>query len=177
MPRILIGECKQEVSSFNPVPSSYADFDLSFGDAVLDFHRGLKSEIGGALDVFATRPDLELVPTYSARAITSGGTLTAASFARIGEAFLAAVRAAPPVDGIYLSLHGAMSVAGEDDPEGWLLAGCGKLSGNGCRLWSRSICMGYSPTACCSTAMRLSPITPIPMSIFTRRGYVPHTCS
>ena len=43
MPRILIGECKQEVSSFNPVPSSYADFDVSFGDEVLAFHRGLKS--------------------------------------------------------------------------------------------------------------------------------------
>ena len=129
MPRILIGECKQEVSSFNPVPSSYADFDVSFGDEVLAFHRGLKSEIGGALDVFATQGDIELVPTYSARAITSGGTLGATSFQRIGEEFLAAVRAAPPVDGIYLSLHGAMSVVGEDDPEGWLLAGVREIVG------------------------------------------------
>lgn len=129
MPRILIGECKQEVSSFNPVPSSYADFDVSFGDELLAFHRGLKSEIGGALDVFAAHGDIELVPTYSARAITSGGTLPAASFQRIGDEFLAAVRAAPPVDGIYLSLHGAMSVVGEDDPEGWLLAAVRQIVG------------------------------------------------
>lgn len=122
MTRILIGECKQEVSSFNPVTSSYADFDISHGAALLDFHQGLKTEIGGALDVFAEQSNIELVPTYSARAITSGGTLAAESFERISSEFLSAVRAALPVDGIYLSLHGAMAVAGEDDPEGWLLA-------------------------------------------------------
>ena len=97
MPKILIAECKQEVSSFNPVPSSYADFDILFGADLLDFHHGLKSEIGGALDVFAEQGDIELIPTYSARAITSGGTLAADSFHRIGEEFLAAVRAAPLV--------------------------------------------------------------------------------
>ncbi len=129
MSRILIGECKQEVSSFNPVPSSYADFDISVGPELLNFHHGLKTEIGGALDVFAEQGTIELVPTYSARAITSGGTLAAESFRRIGNEFLAAVRAALPVDGIYLSLHGAMSVAGEDDPEGWLLAEIRQLVG------------------------------------------------
>jgi microcystin degradation protein MlrC len=127
--RILIGECKQEVSTFNPVTSTYDDFDVSFGAALLDHHRGIQSEIGGALSVFANAGDIELVPTYSARAITSGGTLAAESFRRIAEEFLAAVRAAPPVDGIYFSLHGAMSAVGEDDPEGWLLAEVRKIVG------------------------------------------------
>ena len=27
MPRILVAECKQEVSTFNPHPSGYDDFD------------------------------------------------------------------------------------------------------------------------------------------------------
>src|SRR4051812_32049654 len=31
MPRILIAECKQEVSSFNPVPSGYEDFVMTRG--------------------------------------------------------------------------------------------------------------------------------------------------
>jgi microcystin degradation protein MlrC len=119
--RILVGECKQEVSTFNPVTSNYSDFEISTGVELLNYHRGLQSEMGGALRVFDDRDDVELVPTYSARSITSGGLLEAGSFARIGQEFLAAVRAAPPVDGVYLSLHGAMAAQGEDDPEGWLL--------------------------------------------------------
>ena len=83
MLKILIAECKQEVSSFNPVPSTIVDFEQSDGAAILDYHRGHQTEIGGALTVFAGQPDLTLVPTYSARAITSAGTLTADSFAQI----------------------------------------------------------------------------------------------
>ena len=51
MPKILVGECKQEVSSFNPVISTYEDFDISVGSAILDFHRNVSSEMAGALRV------------------------------------------------------------------------------------------------------------------------------
>src|SRR5437016_6541441 len=86
MVRILIAECKQEVSSFNPVPSRYEDFVVTRGEAILDAiarsrgHPGGLGEVAGALSVFEERPDLQLVPTYSARAITSGGTLRAGDF-------------------------------------------------------------------------------------------------
>src|SRR5690606_36302787 len=43
--------------------------------------------------------------------------------------FLAAVRAAPPVDGIYFSLHGAMASEDEADPEGYLLAETRRIVG------------------------------------------------
>ena len=119
--RILIGECKQEVSSFNPVLSGYQDYEVAWGQAILDYHRGLNTEIAGALDVFGERADVELVPTYSARTTVSGGTLARPSFERIRREFMEAVRAAPQVDGIYLSLHGAMAAEGEDDPEGLFL--------------------------------------------------------
>lgn len=132
--KILVGECKQEVSSFNPVLSTYADFDISVGQAVLDFHQNSRVELGGALRVFAERRDLELIPTYSARSITSGGTLAAADFARLAREFLTAVRTAfaaanGAIDGVYLSLHGAMGAEGEDDPEGYLLAGVRQIIG------------------------------------------------
>ena len=120
--KILIGECKQEVSSFNPVLSSYDDFEVGWGQAILDYHQGLNTEVCGALAVLREREDVELVPTYSARMIVSGGILAVDDFARIRQEFMAAVRAAPPVDGVYLSLHGAMAAEGEDDPEGLLLA-------------------------------------------------------
>jgi len=122
MTKILIAECKQEVSSFNPVPSTIADFERSTGGELFDYHRGHQTEIGGALHVLEAQESLTLLPGYSARAITSAGTLTADSFAQIAAEFCAAVRAASPVDAVYVSLHGAMSAVGEPDPEGYLLA-------------------------------------------------------
>ncbi len=129
MPRILIAECKQEVSTFNPVLSGYADFTMRHGQALLDYHRGVRSEVGGALSVFDATPGLELVPACSAHFITSGGTLADAAFSRIAGELLASIKAAPPVDGIYFSLHGAMATENEGDPEGWLLAETRKIVG------------------------------------------------
>jgi microcystin degradation protein MlrC len=129
MPRILIAECKQEVSSFNPVLSGYEDFVVHRGAEILARHRGMGSEVAGALSVFDPRTDLELIPTYSAKAITSGGTLKGADFARIADEWCEALRAAPSPDACYFSLHGAMSAAGEDDPEGHLLAEARKILG------------------------------------------------
>ena len=129
MKRILIAECKQEVSSFNPVPSHYVDFDVAYGPGVLAGCRGVWSEITGALNVVETLDDVELVPTYTATSRTSGGQLVAADWARIAGEFLDALRAAPAVDGVYFALHGAMSAEGEDDPEGYLLAEARKIVG------------------------------------------------
>ena len=131
MSRILIADCKQEVSSFNPVASSLADFEILWGSAFLDYHRGLNSEVAGALDVFDSRSDIELTPAYSARAITSGGTLAAEDFTQLAAEFLALVRAAGSVDAVYFSLHGAMSAENESDPEGYLLAETRKIVGEG----------------------------------------------
>src|SRR5687768_10068200 len=117
MARLLVSECKQEISSFNPAPGSYDDFVVCFGEDMFARHRDLQSEVAGALSVLGRREDLTLVPGYSARAITSGGTLAGAAFRRIADDFLAAVRAAGEVDGVYFALHGAMAAAGEEDPE------------------------------------------------------------
>jgi microcystin degradation protein MlrC len=129
MPTILIAECVQEVSSFNPVRSTYADFTIRTGDSFLTAHRGGKMEVGGALSIFEARPDIRVVPTYSARSTTSGGLLEAQSFTRLAREFLDAVKAAPPVDAAYIALHGAMAAENEHDPEGYLLAEVRKLLG------------------------------------------------
>ena len=75
MAKILIAECKQEVSTFNPHFSGYEDFGIRRGDELLRYHRTVLNEVGGALRVFDARPGVELVPAYSAFFITSGGTL------------------------------------------------------------------------------------------------------
>ncbi len=128
LPRILIAECKQEVSTFNPHLSSYEDFTIRQGDAILRYHRSVGNEVGGALEVF-DQSDVALVPAYSACFVTSGGTLEKASWERIAAEFLSAIRDAPPVDGVYFCMHGAMASQEELDPEGWLLAETRKILG------------------------------------------------
>jgi microcystin degradation protein MlrC len=122
MPRILIAECKQEVSTFNPQQSGYEDFGIRSGDEFFRYHRAIHNEVGGALSVFDHTPGVETVPAYSAFFITSGGPLKTAAWERISREFLDAVRAAPAVDGVYFCMHGAMATPEEFDPEGWLLA-------------------------------------------------------
>ena len=129
MPRIAVAECKQEVSSFNPLPSRYDDFRLLRGPALLEHHRRVREEVGGALQVFAAAPDIEVVPALGASSNTSGGILAAASFARLCGEFLDCLAAAGPVDAAYFSLHGAMQAEGEDDPEGFLLQEARRILG------------------------------------------------
>ncbi len=129
MPKVLIAECKQEISSFNPVRSRYEDFAVLFGKDILKCHREVGSEIGGAVRVFDTRSDVNLVPAYSAAMITSGGTLAAADFARIEREFLGALEGAPRADGAFFAMHGAMVAENEDDVEGHLLAEARKILG------------------------------------------------
>lgn len=127
--KILIAECKQEVSTFNPHLSGYDDFAVRRGEEILRYHRTVRNEVGGALSVFDEHADVELVPAYSAFFITSGGTLAQAAWRRIAEEFLAAIRTAPPVDAVYFCMHGAMASEEELDPEGYLLAEARKLLG------------------------------------------------
>ena len=129
MPRILIAECKQEVSTFNPHLSGYDDFGIRRGRELIDYHRTVRNEIGGAMTVFDATDDVVIVPAYSAFFISSGGTLAKAAWERIAGEFLDAVRAAPPVDGVYFCMHGAMASEEELDPEGWLLEETRKILG------------------------------------------------
>lgn len=127
--RILVAECKQEVSSFNPVPSRYTDFSIRRRSEFFDYHSGVREEVGGALRAFSDRSRYEPIPTYSAVAMTSGGTLAGTDFDRIASEFLDALRQALPASGAYFALHGAMSAHGQDDPEGFLLAKAREILG------------------------------------------------
>ena len=129
MPRILIAECKQEVSTFNPQQSGYEDFGIRIGEELLRYHRSIRNEVGGALSVFDADFTVSIAPAYSAFFITSGGPLEKAAWERIATEFLDSIRAAPPVDGVYFCMHGAMASPGELDPEGWLLGETRKILG------------------------------------------------
>lgn len=132
MPRILIAECKQEVSTFNPHLSGYEDFGVRHGEELLRYHRTVRNEVGGALTVFDAA-GVEILPTYSAFFITSGGTLAESAWLRLSSELLDSIRQAvasgEPIDGIYCCMHGAMASEQELDPEGYLLQEIRKLVG------------------------------------------------
>ena len=120
MARILIFSCMQEVSSFNPVPSTFEDFNIGRGQQWLDDRRSINDEIGGALSVFESEADVEVVPTMGAKAITSGGTLGQADWETLRAELVQTLEDNSQVDAAYFCLHGAMSAEGEPDPEALL---------------------------------------------------------
>ena len=126
--RILVAECMQEISSFNPMPSGYESFHRERGAQMLA-QRGLNTSLGGALAVFG-QTGLEPVFAMGARA-GSAGLLSAAGWKRLSTEVLEAVAtsARGGIDGVYFSLHGAMGADGELDPEGYLLAETRKIVG------------------------------------------------
>ena len=129
MTRILVAECKQEVSTFNPHPSTADDFDIRHGAALFDYHSNVGTEVGGVLDILASTPGVEPVPTFGACFITSGGPLAPAAWSRIEGEFLDALRRALPADGVIFCMHGAMAGPAEWDPEGKLLEEARKILG------------------------------------------------
>ena len=86
MYKILIAECKQEISTFNPVDTHYEDFTVIRGDELFAANRGIESEIGGALEVCDKRDDVELVPLWSGTA-NSSGSLVQPAFDRLAQEF------------------------------------------------------------------------------------------
>jgi len=129
MPRIFIAECKQEISSFNPVICSYDNFTIGSGESFLAYHTDIESEVCGALSVFRKRSDLQLIPGYSARA-SSAGPLAQESFDRFATEFLEQVKQnATNIDACYFAMHGAMGATIELDPEGYILQETRKILG------------------------------------------------
>jgi microcystin degradation protein MlrC len=119
--RILIAGCAQEVSTFNPVLSTYEDFSISRGDEITEKSEGKNSAVAGAVEVFRADGDIEVVASYQAGA-TSAGPLDQVSWERISSEFLDALRPfTGEIAGAFFSMHGSMSAEGELDPEGYLL--------------------------------------------------------
>ena len=95
-----------------------------------EYHTDLREEVGGALTALRDDTDSELIPTYSAQSITSGGTLaTRGPFEHIASEFADAIRAAGPTNGAYFALHGAMASESDHDPEGFLLQEARRILG------------------------------------------------
>lgn len=91
----------------------FADFELLSGRELYEHNRGVGSVIGGFLDL---EEQLDLVPVFSAGAWPSGPA-TAQTWATIRDRLVTELRAAGPVDGVLVNLHGAMVCDGCDNVE------------------------------------------------------------
>jgi len=124
MYRVLIASFKHETNTF---AGGITDIDcfrlreLVVGEQLIDYYKDTGTELGGFLTALATQPDIELLPVVAANAMPSGPVADAVA-ADIQTRVLAAIDANPRVNGVLLSLHGAMVTESSEDGEGDLMA-------------------------------------------------------
>lgn len=131
MPRLGYARFTHETNAFNPVLTEVRDFEgahlvegaaLARGAAPggVEVPRfGRRMELSGFVEE-AQRSGADTVPLLSAWAIPSG-PLAPGAFAILKERLLRHVRAAGPLDGMMVALHGAMTLPEDHEPEATLL--------------------------------------------------------
>lgn len=120
--RIAVGGIYHESNTFFSQPMTVARFaesQLHYGDDVAPRWRGTGSEMAGFL-AGAERCGFALVPTLMAWGMPSG-TVTAEAFESLVGDLIQRLRAAAPLDGVLLSLHGAMVAETFADADGEIL--------------------------------------------------------
>jgi microcystin degradation protein MlrC len=122
--RIAVGQLWQETNTLNPHPTTRADFE-QFGvlrGAEVVERMAETNELGGfiqSLRKWTERPEivgLVRLPAWPA------GAATAETYDWLLEELTAALRAALPVDGVLLALHGSLAAEKHADVEGGVLA-------------------------------------------------------
>jgi microcystin degradation protein MlrC len=133
--RIAIGGFQHETNTFAPSKATFEQFargggwpPLLQGDEIFDGVAGINLPIAGFIDAMKGAKHA-LVPTAWAAASPSAH-VTEDAFERIAGMILSRLKAALPVDAVYLDLHGAMVTEHLDDGEGELLARVRALVGN-----------------------------------------------
>ena len=121
--RIGIAGFLHESNTFLPVATTYEHFAstcLVRGDELPRRWRGTHHELGGFLEG-AERYGFQVVPLVSTFAMPSG-TITPDAFERIAGEMVERLRAALPLDGLLLALHGATVSEEYPDADGEVLA-------------------------------------------------------
>lgn len=118
--RIAIASFSDETCTFCKEPTTIDRFEPATqrGQAIIDSNHGLPNYINGFLEVLNAE-GAEVVPIINTRK-TSGGFsswLTTDCFDKYANEIAETLKAAGTLDGVLLSLHGAMAVTGVPKPE------------------------------------------------------------
>lgn len=120
--RIAVGGIYHESNTFIAQPMTLARFSesqLHYGADILPNWRGTCSEMAGFLEA-ADRFHFEAIPTLMAWGMPSG-TVTNEAFESLLSDLVARLRSGAPLDGVLLSLHGAMVSEQYPDADGEIL--------------------------------------------------------
>ena len=120
--RIAIGGISHETNTFSTIATDLALFErrgVHGPDDLVDAFAGTKTILGGFLDAAAAE-GFDAVPAILAEAAPSG-TVTAEALDHLAEQLVAGLRAAGPLDGILLELHGAMVAQNARDGDAEIL--------------------------------------------------------
>jgi len=121
MPRIAIAGLAIESSTFSPATTEAAAFHPRRGDEIFSYYPFF--EQGSAL-----REAAQWVPTLIGKSLP-GGAVTREAYESLVSEMLDSLQKNLPYDGVFLDIHGAMSVVGLDDAEGDLIARIRKVIG------------------------------------------------
>jgi microcystin degradation protein MlrC len=126
MTRIAVGGFLHETNTFAPTKATYDDFvhgggwpAMAQGPDVLKVMRRINVGLAGFVEA-AEANGWEMVPTISCGASPSAH-VTRDAFERIVKVMIDGIKAAGPIDAVYLDLHGAMVAEHLDDGEGEIL--------------------------------------------------------
>jgi microcystin degradation protein MlrC len=126
MARIAVGGFQHETNTFAPSRADYAAFEagggwpgVKYGEALFDAVEGANIPAAGAIQALRALGH-GLAGTAWAAASPSAH-VTNDAFERILGGLIENLKAALPVDGVYLDLHGAMVTEDHDDGEGEIL--------------------------------------------------------
>jgi microcystin degradation protein MlrC len=129
--RIVTGGIAQETNTFQWEPTTLTDFEkgssrIERGQQILDLAN--TNLIYGGIVSEAQAQGVELIATTYGHAVP-GGRVSREAFETMRDEILEGIRAALPVDGVILGIHGAMALEHNDDGEGPLITAVRELVG------------------------------------------------
>ncbi|GAB3562069.1 M81 family metallopeptidase [Spirosoma luteolum] len=114
LPRVGIAGLGIESSTFSPAVTHEEAFHARYGDKVFGAYPFLAANT-------PLRQRAQWLPALVGKSLP-GGAVTRAAYESLVRQTLDSLKANGPYDGLFLDIHGAMSVVGLDDPEGDLIA-------------------------------------------------------
>lgn len=122
LPRIAIAGIGIESSTFSPALSKESSFTIKRGNQIYTSYPGFM------YDNSSIRNKAVWLPAVTARSLP-GGAVPRDDYEKMVGYILDSLKKNIPYDGLFLDIHGAMSVVGLDDPEGDLIVRIRKIIG------------------------------------------------